>query len=59
MSQHAGRGELMEYAVTQKKASAAFCVHGEGEQVMAMKDAMAAAGFGKVEAPALGEEFEV
>ena len=59
MSQHAGRGELMEYAVTQKKASAAFCVHGEEEQVGAMRDGMKAAGFGKVEAPALGESFDL
>ncbi len=59
MSQHAGREELLAYAVTQRKASAAFCVHGEEEQVTAMRDGMKAAGFGKVEAPALGDSFEV
>jgi metallo-beta-lactamase family protein len=59
MSQHAGRGELMEYAVTQRKASAAFCVHGEDEQVTAMRDGMRAAGFAKVEAPVLGESFDL
>jgi metallo-beta-lactamase family protein len=59
MSQHAGRSELVEYAMTQKKASAAFCVHGEEEQVLAMKAAMTAGGFAKVEAPKLGESFDV
>ncbi|MEK7467548.1 MAG: MBL fold metallo-hydrolase [Planctomycetota bacterium] len=59
MSQHAGRAELLEHAVTQKKASAAFCVHGEEEQVTAMRDGMKAAGFGKVEAPALGESYDL
>ncbi|MCE9581049.1 MAG: MBL fold metallo-hydrolase [Planctomycetes bacterium] len=59
MSQHAGRGELIEYAMTQKKASIGFCVHGEEEQVTAMKDAMLAGGFSKVEAPKLGESFDV
>lgn len=59
MSQHAGRGELIDYAMTQKKASAAFCVHGEEAQVTAMKDAMLAGGFSKVEAPKLAESFDV
>lgn len=59
MSQHAGRSELLDYAVTQRRASAAFCVHGEEEQVGAMRDAMKAAGFAKVEAPELGQSFDL
>lgn len=59
MSQHAGRSELLDYAVTQRRASAAFCVHGEEEQVAAMRDAMKAAGFGTVETPELGQSFDV
>jgi metallo-beta-lactamase family protein len=59
LSQHAGRGELLDYAATQRKASAAFCVHGEPEALAAMTSGMKQAGFSRVEVPALGQTFDV
>jgi len=57
LSHHAGRTELLEYAGSQRGAQVAFCVHGEEPQAQALAEGMRAAGFARVEVPALGETF--
>ncbi|NUN48763.1 MAG: MBL fold metallo-hydrolase [Candidatus Brocadiae bacterium] len=59
LSQHAGRQELLDYAMSQKKAQIAFCVHGEEEQSEALAEGMRAGGFARVEVPSLGQTFEL